>query len=310
LLIPATDSVGLFLRGSNTVASGKKNYFRHSFHARKHPAIAGLIDDLGKEAYFHFFALVEVCAEQASDRFPDDSRFVFRRSTLCHDLLVTNSRLSRHLLAMVPSLVDDVVVTEKTVEILFPKLAKYMGRYDSKLDSNSPNKRKEKEIKENKSKEKEDAPSASPVLEIVAEKNLPEIQPQDFRNPKDSEKTNTELFAVDSIHPLEETPASDLARNVLTSLNAICFTNYRPTKANMKFINARINEGYSLEEFTKVFTHKQEQWGSDSEMRQYLRPSTLLNGKFDSYLQAANAADAPMSEEEATRIIQQYWPGA
>lgn len=138
------------------MASGKKNYFRHSFLARKHPAIAGLIDDHGKEAYFHFFALVELCAEQASDGFPPGGRFVFRRSTLCRELLVTNSRLSHHLLVTTPSLVDHILVTEKEVEILFPKLAKYMGKYETKLPSNSPNKRKEKEIKENKTKEGEE----------------------------------------------------------------------------------------------------------------------------------------------------------
>lgn len=134
------------------MSSGKKNYFRHSFHARKHEEIARLIDDHGKEAYFHFFVLCEVCAERASDKFPDDNLFIFRRSTLCRELLVTNSRLSRHLLVMVPSLVDDIVVTENDAKIIFPKLRKYLGRYESKSDSNSPNKRKEKEIKEKENK--------------------------------------------------------------------------------------------------------------------------------------------------------------
>ncbi len=151
------------------MASGKKNYFRHSFHARKHPEIAGMIEDHGKEAYFHFFALVEVCAEKASDKFPEDSKFLFRRSTLCRELLVTNSRLSRHLLAMTPSPVDDIVVTEKEVEILFPKLRKYIGKYESKLLLNAPNKRKEKEIKEKEIK-----------LNNDPKKNLPKKDSQEI----------------------------------------------------------------------------------------------------------------------------------
>lgn len=132
------------------MASGKKNYFRHSFHARKNPKLVQLIDDFGKEAYFHYFALVELCAETASGEFPTDGKFVFRRSTLCHELRVTNSRLSRHLLAIQSALLCKVVVTEKEVEILFPKLSKYMGKYETKLPSNSPNK-----IKENQNKEKQ-----------------------------------------------------------------------------------------------------------------------------------------------------------
>lgn len=162
------------------MASGKKNYFRHSFHARKHSGIAGMIEDHGKEAYFHFFALVELCAEQASDSFPEDAKFTFRRSTVCRELLVTNSRLSRHLLVTVPSLIDDIVVTEKEVQILFPKLAKYMGKYESKSTLNSPN----KEIKEKKERKEVEAPAVSPILEVVKakrtrKKNLPKMESEE-----------------------------------------------------------------------------------------------------------------------------------
>lgn len=142
----------------------------------------------------------------------------------------------------------------------------------------------------------------------AAEKNLPGDLPQDFRNPQ--ELVSPGLFAVDSIHPLEEANCSDLARNVLTALNTICFRNFRPGKGNMKFVNARIKEGYTLEDFTAVFRHKQEQWGHDPKMSEFLRPQTLLSENFDSYLQAANASLAPMSEEQANEIIRQYFPGA
>jgi hypothetical protein len=161
-----------FLKRESSVASGKKNYFRHSFQARKHPDIVRMIEEHGKDAYFNFFALVEVCAEKASDKFPEDAKFVFRRSTLCHELLVTNSRLSRHLLAMTPSLVDEAVVTEKEVVLLFPKLRKYVGKYEVKLDSNSPNKRKEKERKEKEIK-------LNSETEIEAKKILPSDSPQE-----------------------------------------------------------------------------------------------------------------------------------
>jgi hypothetical protein len=137
------------------MASGKKNYFRHSIFARKDSKIVQLIDEHGKEAYFHFFALLELCAEIASSEFPPTGEFVFRRSTLCHELRVTNSRLGRHLVAMQSALLCDVVLTENECKIVLPKLAKYMGKYESKLTPNSPNKRKEKERKEKERKEKE-----------------------------------------------------------------------------------------------------------------------------------------------------------
>lgn len=144
------------------MASGRKNYFRHSIFARKDPKLVRLIDDHGKEAYFHFFALLELCAEVACDDFPVGGKFVFRRSTLCHELRVTNSRLGHHLLAMQSALLCESVLSEKEVEILMPNLAKYMGRYDTKKEPNSPNKRKEKEIKEKERKENESKASAAP----------------------------------------------------------------------------------------------------------------------------------------------------
>jgi hypothetical protein len=116
------------------MASGKKNYFRHSIFARKDSKIVQLIDDHGKEAYFHYFALLELCAEVASNEFPANGEFVFRRSTLCHELRVTNSRLAQHLLAMESSLLCHAVLTEKDCKIVLPKLAKYMGKYESKLN--------------------------------------------------------------------------------------------------------------------------------------------------------------------------------
>jgi len=243
------------------MASGKKNYFRHSFHARKNADIAGLIEDHGKEAYFHFFGLVEVCAEKASDKFPDDSRFIFRRSTLCRELLVTNSRLARHLVAMTPSLVDQVVVTEKEVEILFPKLAKYMGKYESKLLSNSPNKRKEiKEKKENK-------------------------ETDSLEGSENSDSANLEIQKPD-----------DFAIKVLDAMNKICDSSHRPNKANTMHINARIKENYKIEDFILVIDHKFKQWSNDPKMREYIRPRTLFSTNFDGYLQSAKNALKPKSD--------------
>lgn len=124
-----------------------------------------------------------------------------------------------------------------------------------------------------------------------SEKNLPEIKPKDFRNPEDL--INSNLFAVDSIHPLEEKPVSDLERNVLTAMNSILGKNFRPVAANLKLIKARIKEGYTLEDFAAVFKHKLESWGNDPVMKSHLIPSTLLGGKFDGYLQAAMSAQKP-----------------
>lgn len=131
------------------MASGKKNYFRHSINMRKDPKVVSLISNHGKEAYFHWMILVEMCAEFAIDNgYPIDEIFIFHKRTICSELMVTPQRLGGHLLAIQSSLLGDLVATGERVEIKFPKLRKYIGRYENKNDSNSPNKRKEKEIKE------------------------------------------------------------------------------------------------------------------------------------------------------------------
>lgn len=283
------------------MASGKKNYFRHSFNARNDEFVIELINQFKEKGYFMWFALVEMSAEMLADG--HEQPLKFNRSRLIRELRCNESTLKVFLTYCEGRSKVLHTYLEPTYNLEIPNLPKYVGKYSE----NAPNKRKENKRKE---KEIEGAPSASIALVEPAEKNLSEDQPQDFRNPKDSEKTNTELFAVDTIHPLEEEKCSDLARNVLTALNAICFRSFRPSKTNVKLVNARIKEGYSLEDFTTVFHFKQNQWGSDPKMAEYLRPATLLSNKFESYLEAAKAADAPMTEAQADEIIRQYWPGA
>ena len=49
-------------------------------------------------------------------------------------------------------------------------------------------------------------------------------------------------------------------------------------------INARLNNGFSLEDFKKVIDTKTNEWKNDKTMCKYLRPETLFVTKFESYL--------------------------
>jgi hypothetical protein len=44
-------------------------------------------------------------------------------------------------------------------------------------------------------------------------------------------------------------------------------------------------------DFQDVIEHKAEEWKTNAEMAQYLRPQTLFGTKFESYLQAAKAGE-------------------
>lgn len=75
---------------------------------------------------------------------------------------------------------------------------------------------------------------------------------------------------------------------VIDYLNKKASTNYRATTKNTQsFINARVKEGYTVEDFKKVIDSKSREWlGTDFE--KYLRPSTLFGTKFENYLNEAN----------------------
>lgn len=145
----------------------------------------------------------------------------------------------------------------------------------------------------------------NPSSWLAPEKNLPEIQPQDFRNPKES--AQAPLFEIEPAQLEEEIELSDLARNTITAINTICGKDFRPVPGNMKHINARIKEGYTFKDFTKVLHHKQGQWGNDPRFRKFLRPETIFGTKFDSYL--AEASDERLSEIEEDRLIAEFMPG-
>lgn len=74
--------------------------------------------------------------------------------------------------------------------------------------------------------------------------------------------------------------------SVIEHLNKKAGTNYRASsKATQGHINARLAEGYTVEDFFKVIDKKCTEWRG-TEMEKYLRPETLFGSKFENYLNA------------------------
>ena len=73
-------------------------------------------------------------------------------------------------------------------------------------------------------------------------------------------------------------------KEIVQYLNDQCGTRYRyQTKGTQEHINARLKEGYTVDDFKMVIDKKFEEWhGTD--MEKFLRPETLFAGKFESYL--------------------------
>lgn len=74
---------------------------------------------------------------------------------------------------------------------------------------------------------------------------------------------------------------------IVDYLNAKAGTRYKASTANTrKLIKARLNEGFTIEDFKTVIDKKCAEWLTDSKMEQYLRPETLFGTKFEGYLNA------------------------
>ena len=78
---------------------------------------------------------------------------------------------------------------------------------------------------------------------------------------------------------------------IINFLNEKTGNNYRAdSKQTQRYINARLNDGYTVDNFKKVIEVKTKDWLTDPKMRKYLRPKTLFSAEnFESYLNEATA---------------------
>lgn len=80
---------------------------------------------------------------------------------------------------------------------------------------------------------------------------------------------------------------NNFVHEVIDYLNQKANKNFKAsTKKTRSLINARKNEGFTLDDFKKVIDNKTTEWLKNPKMNQYLRPETLFGTKFESYLQA------------------------
>ena len=74
-------------------------------------------------------------------------------------------------------------------------------------------------------------------------------------------------------------------RYIVEYLNEKAGTRYKAnTNSTKKHIVARLNEGFTIDDFKAVIDKKVEQWQDNEKMCKYLRPETLFGSKFEGYL--------------------------
>ena len=76
-------------------------------------------------------------------------------------------------------------------------------------------------------------------------------------------------------------------QEIIDYLNEKTGKTYKAVKTNNQLINARYEEGYTLEDFKAVIDYKTSKW-KGTEWEKYLRPSTLFSAKnFENYVNEA-----------------------
>lgn len=106
-------------------------------------------------------------------------------------------------------------------------------------------------------------------------------------------RTDKYIGQVEPDHHLEA------RQQVIDYLNEKLGSSYRANASkNKRLIDARLNEGYSIDDFKKVIDCKYTDWHDDQKMSKYLRPETLFGTKFEGYLNEKQSASLLLTNEE------------
>lgn len=115
-------------------------------------------------------------------------------------------------------------------------------------------------------------------------------------NNKVYNKVNNKVYTTKNIKKERSKEYIDIVQ----FLNSVTGQHYRPSSAKTKrLIDARMNEGYKVDDFKTVITKKANEW-KGTKMEAYLRPETLFGTKFEAYL---NQSETHNGKEQ----MPSYW---
>lgn len=123
------------------------------------------------------------------------------------------------------------------------------------------------------------------------------------------------IYNVENDIPKEDgNSLKDIKKEIIDYLNQKIGSTYKPnTKATAQAINARLKEGFKLEDFKKVIDNQYDKWFG-TEWEQYLRPQTLFGTKFENYLNTpvkSKDSKTEKQDEDVYEILdiseEEYW---
>lgn len=88
---------------------------------------------------------------------------------------------------------------------------------------------------------------------------------------------------------------------VVQYLNDLAERNFKHTTQKTKSqINARLNDGYTVEDIINVIDYKVKEWKGDKKMEEYLRPFTLFGTKFENYYDQMKRDQPKQQKKQST----------
>lgn len=104
--------------------------------------------------------------------------------------------------------------------------------------------------------------------------------------------------SVDNTPKPPKGASAEVVKEIVDYLNQRIGTKYRNVRKTGELISARINEGFTVEDFKLVIEKKANEWiGTD--MEKYLRPETLFGTKFEGYLNAPEKPHTPAAGKKS-----------
>ena len=144
--------------------------------------------------------------------------------------------------------------------------------------------------------------NAKKTNQIQTEKqteNKPEDNPEENQT-IDQKQTHQDVNVIVNVNV-------DVIKEIINYLNLKTNSNYSySSDKNQRLINARINEGYTIEDFKIVIDKKYREW-KGTEFEKFLRPETLFSNKFEGYLNQKRSSSA---QDEQWGLLKGIYDGA
>ena len=132
------------------------------------------------------------------------------------------------------------------------------------------------------------------VIRVVSQLNRGINFPkQPIKNPKqgylenvkeNSTSINNTVNSTDIYSQAEPDGVAEKTKTIVGYLNEKTDSHYKATTPKTKqLVQARLKEGFSVDDFKTVIDKKTATWLNDSKMNKYLRPLTLFGTKFEDY---------------------------